>query len=509
MGNLLVCVAFSPDSNNIAAGTHRGKVAVWNVETGRLDREFWSEQPTDSQHRPASIRSICFSPQGARLLVTASSGRVELWQWQKREPQLAYALQAGHANAAFFSPCGDHIAALSNHSIEVRTIAPVVYGSTAYYRKVFGQVRQTAANASAPSSSQPLDPETIRATYRKALGQYSGAFTVTHEGAPNDPQGDYVRSIAFTGNGALLATASRSEIKMIDPSSGDPLGSIVTGRPPSGARPPASSTATGADASGTIFFSAGDLQLVSSIEYPDVAIYGADTGAPLTRFKANIDAPSASPSSAVAFASGGRAFVVQRDNTLSVCDVQTGAQTSAVVANGIHNPVLALAPLGNIIAASWNDDVVRIFDVHTQRRVHLLRRTVWPLISQTRVDMIAFSPNGKRVVVTYDDGVVWIWNVTTGQLASKLGNDGFLFGSTYRVHAATFSDDGTRLAIGTASNKVEVWDAERGELLATYSDGAHNDTYGVTAVAFSPDGHLLASASGNRVTVRTTYFPPD
>jgi WD40 repeat protein len=65
------------------------------------------------------------------------------------------------------------------------------------------------------------------------------------------------------------------------------------------------------------------------------------------------------------------------------------------------------------------------------------------------------------------------------------------------VTAVAFSPDGKALASASYDNTVKLWDAGTGAVLQTLE--GHSDW--VTAVAFSPDGKILASASHDE-TVR-------
>jgi WD40 repeat protein len=204
----------------------------------------------------------------------------------------------------------------------------------------------------------------------------------------------------------------------------------------------------------------------------------------------------------LAFSPSGQILVVGADGlSLQLRDaVSSELLVNMPVPKGVGR--VAISPDGAMAACGRSDGretVVLLLDMETGRVTHTLRGHT------NIVQSIAFSPDGSRLASGGSDRSIRLWDTDTGDLALTLSQPGELIAGSRNlgipgmVFAVAFSPDGALLASGGGDGVGEcgelvLWELPAGRMRRSVLDAGEPQVW---AVAFTPDGKHLLSGQVN------------
>ncbi len=173
----------------------------------------------------------------------------------------------------------------------------------------------------------------------------------------------------------------------------------------------------------------------------------------------------------------------RHDTVIRLWDVATRTPRAELTGHPFGVNGVAFSPDGSLLASSGANDTIRLWDVADGTQHSVLKGRTSPYAN------VAFSPDGGLVASASSDDVVGVWDVGTGE---QLAN---LTGHAQEVRAVAFNADGL-LASASRDRTVRLWDVESGRQQHVLTHDA-----GLSGLAFTPDGSLLATGNWTDRTV--------
>ena len=196
---------------------------------------------------------------------------------------------------------------------------------------------------------------------------------------------------------------------------------------------------------------------------------------------------------AIAFSPDGKTLVSATANQIWLWDTFTKQLKEIIEGHAALVTTVVFSPDGKTIASAGWDWTLRLWDTSTGK----LRKTFGE--HSSLVNTVAFSPDGETIA-SASRGLIHLWNRKGDLLQLWYARTGehvehFIDHIDY-VLTVVFSPDGKLIASGGYDSRLRLWNANTGHHVATLRGGG-------PAVAFSPDGQLLANAYGGDSIIGT------
>jgi WD40 repeat protein len=189
------------------------------------------------------------------------------------------------------------------------------------------------------------------------------------------------------------------------------------------------------------------------------------------------------------------------DGSVRLWKLPEGRLLPASLPGGVLN--VAFSPDGKLLATAQDDRKVKVYELTSTEEGFGPEPKFVLEGHEDRVTDVAFHPiNPNWLASSSQDDTVRIWRLDACG-AAKTCSQSVILPSTSNVWAVAFSPDGRLLASGGFDRVIRVWDWEKGKLISELK--GHEAQ--IRSLAFDASGRFLVSGSGDQ-TVRLWSVEP-
>jgi WD40 repeat protein len=434
-------ICYSPDGKKILSGSMDDTVKEWSVETGQCIQTL--------QGHSSFVNSVCYSPDGKKILSGSEDHTVK--EWSVETGKCLQTLQ-GHSHNVTnicYSPDGKKILSGANdHAVKEWSVETGECLQT--LKGHYGSVKSICYSPDGKKILSGAGDQTI-----KEWSAETGECMQTLQWYCWS-----VNSVCYSPDGKKILSGSYDKtIKEWSVETGECLQTIA-----------------GHSLYVTSVCYSPDGKKILSGSYDDtVKEWSVETGECLQTLKehyGSVDTICYSPD-------GKKILSGSWDKMVKEWSVETGECLQTLEGHSEGVTSACYSPDGKKILSGSYDDTIKEWSVETGICLESLKGySKW-------VTSVCYSPDGKKILSGSMDNTVKEWSVETGQCLQTLqGHSSF-------VNSVCYSPDGKKILSGATDQTIKEWLVKTGKCMQTLK----GHSWRVNSVCYSPDGKKILSGS--------------